>query len=596
MELNAEIIQEKKLVKINPETAKQFQIEELNLTVVRFGLAVAEARIVLSDNIDKNSIQISEDLLEKNKVPITNDYHIMIKSKEIIIGPFIGIYIVKDNRPVKWRYERLHSFVKDFSNVNGLICAFWDKDIDFDKMQINAYCYDHSNAVWSKQLVPFPTVIHRNGGISYSLRDKFRGIYGNNFFNYNEMNKWVEMTALSQKKDVRQYVPETKLCENEVTFRDFLNKFNDIYFKPIRGRQGRNIHRICKLKNGKYKLTINSRKSYKEKKLESIDHLVDLLNKEINSSTFILQQTIDLEVKNRVIDFRIRYEKTEKNDWELSIFAARVSGAGGVVSNRSAGGNVLTPEEAMKKYYDYSSRKIEDAKKRLIEAGEKLVRAINRSNVELGKCAVDLGLDIHGEVWHIESNVITPNDLTTWSFEKYEGMDRIGVLNTSYAKQLTGFNNIDEVISFGEKEVNTIYSKKDFNFNLRITGRLKATRFLEDIISFMKEHCVDIKKIEEKNTYILFKVKSKENNLVKTLNELRSIDQSNVIKAILFERAIKKRRRKSTKTAQKLIEENKQLSLELQRVKKEIDKIQKSTSWKLTKPLRMLGKIVKRSK
>src|SRR5690625_1092753 len=92
MELNDEIIQEKKLVKINPETTKQFQIEKLNLTVVRFSLSVVEARIVLSDNIDKNSIQISEDLLEKNKVPITNDYHIMIKSKEIIIGPFIGIY------------------------------------------------------------------------------------------------------------------------------------------------------------------------------------------------------------------------------------------------------------------------------------------------------------------------------------------------------------------------------------------------------------------------------------------------------------------------------------------------------------------------
>src|SRR5690625_6780659 len=101
MELNAEIIQEKKLVKINPETAKQFQIEELNLTVVRFGLAVAEARIVLSDNIDKNSIQISEDLLEKNKVPITNDYHIMIKRKELITVQLFELYIGKINRRLK---------------------------------------------------------------------------------------------------------------------------------------------------------------------------------------------------------------------------------------------------------------------------------------------------------------------------------------------------------------------------------------------------------------------------------------------------------------------------------------------------------------
>src|SRR5690625_6113239 len=64
-----------------------------------------------------------------------------------------------------------------------------------------------------------------------------------------------------------------------------------------------------------------SAKDHKEVIFNTIDDVIEKLENHINSTNYILQKTINISINQRVIDFRIRFEKNIENRWVLSLFA-----------------------------------------------------------------------------------------------------------------------------------------------------------------------------------------------------------------------------------------------------------------------------------
>jgi len=592
MHFKIELINQKNLLKINNISAERLGLNNLHVTVIRFGFSIAEVEIEASSDIEENTLFISENVINKVKVPRDNIYMLEVIDKEIVLGPYTGIYIGKGDYPKGWKYERLSSFVSNFQEVNGTLCAFTENNVDFNKMEVNGCYYDSYNKIWKRRVLPLPSAINRYGDIRRVFRDRIRGIYGDKYFNFNEMDKWTEMKALRTNELSKKYIPDTIISDNINTFKRFVENHEDVYFKPIRGRQGRNIHRIQKQTDDKYLLTITSINSFNEYRFENLEQLIMELRDKIISAKYILQQTINITIKGRVIDFRIRYEKDIKNNWVLSLFASRVSDPGGVVSNRSAGGTVITPDEALSKYYGYSDEETGNVKQKLIDAGFQIVKAVEESNVNYGKCAVDLGLDQNGQIWHIESNVIGPNDFTTLSFEGYKGLNRVSHLNVMYSKRLARFQNATHTVEFAQFANDKEHSKVIKNYILYLAGRFISKELKEQIFRTIEENNVKIKENEIKRTYVSVKLNISEIDLLTLIKKIRNIDDQNIIKTILYEESTVKKR-KVTRSDRSLLKDNKRLSKEVKLLNKEIKQLRTSTSWKLSKPIRLIGKLFK---
>ena len=534
MNFKVKVCSEKNTIKINKKSARILNVEKLHATVARYGFKVTDVKIKIDAKVERNVIYISDTIFKSLNLPKNNQYSVQVVDKEIVFGPFLGIYLGEGEKNYKWKYERLASFVSNFSEINGVVCAFTAKDINFSKMEINALYYDSFKNIWRQKVMPFPSVIHIYGGMKNSMKQLLRGIYGNNLFNYNEMDKWTEMTVLQSHSKTAKYIPSTVICKNAKVFKEFVLKHSDVYFKPIKGRQGKGIHRIKKLSNKEFLVIIQSAKNYEEITFNTIEDVIERLESHINSNNYILQKTINISINKRVIDFRIRFEKNIEDQWVLSLFAARVSDPGGVVSNRSAGGSVVSADEALRKYYNLSKKKAKKTKEKLINAGLEITKVVEENNVSYGKCAVDLGLDTDGKVWHIESNVKAPNDGTTMAFENYNGLDRACHLNMLYSKRLSGFKDVEnnfEVI-LADKEVIDGESKKDYN--LYITGRFKKEKFENIIINEIIKNDIEVIKKSTRNTFILIKTKVSEKQLLELVASIRKMDKNNLIKSVLY--------------------------------------------------------------
>jgi len=534
LNFKVKVCTEKHTIKLNQKSARILNVEKLHATVARFGFKVTEVKIKIDTEVAKNVIYISDNIFKNLNLPKNNQYLVHVVDKEVIFGPYLGIYLGEGEKNYKWKYERLASFVSDFSEINGAVCAFTAKDINFSKMQINAFYYDSFKNIWRQKVMPFPSVIHIYGGMKNSMKQLLRGIYGNNLFNYNEMDKWTEMTVLQSHSNTAKYIPNTVICENEKVFKKFVLKHNDVYFKPIKGRQGKGIHRIKKLSNKEFLVIIQSAKDHKEVIFNTIDDVIEKLENHINSTNYILQKTINISINQRVIDFRIRFEKNIENRWVLSLFAARISDPGGVVSNRSAGGSVVSADEALRKYYNFSKRKAEKIKLKLINAGLEITKVVEENNVNYGKCAVDLGLDTDGKVWHIESNVKAPNDGTTMAFEKYKGLDRVCHMNMLYSKRLSGFKNVKNNFELIRSEKEEIDDQNKKEYNLYITGRFKKEHFEDIVINEFIKNDIEIIKKSIRNTFILIKIKINEKQLLELVSDIRKLDKTNLMRTVLY--------------------------------------------------------------
>lgn len=584
MVFSVKLIEENELIVLSKEDAKELNLLNSKVTVARFGYKISDIHVKIDEDLPPNKVYLSKNVTKILNLPLSNTMLIKVENKEIVFGPYIGIYLGSGKLNIGWKYERLKSFVMQFNEeIHGAMIAFTEKDINYSNMTINAYCYNASDDLWRKEKVPFPTAIHRYGDMNKTVRKKLRAIYGNNLFNYDEMDKRDELSALLLNKDTAKYIPDTIFCENVDQFKEFVSKYDDVYFKPIKGRKGRGIHRIKKERN-QFTLILQYKKKFEEKNFNDLETLVEFLHDKIVSKEYLLQKTIQLTMDGRVIDFRIRFEKDINNKWKQSIFAARVSGLGGVVSNRSAGGEVITPFEALTKYYKFTPEEAEKHQSRLIEAGYLITQAVERAHLNYGKCAVDLGLEKDGTIYHIESNVKAPNDLTTRSFEKFDGLDRICTLNSMYSKRLAGFKDVHTKVLFENKH-GELYSEENLTYHVILGSSSRSDELLNDIKSIFSEHQLTLENEIKRNFHIEFEVFTNEINLVNVFKKVRKIDENGAIRTILY-RPLKRVRKRKSKVCE--------LERKIAQLENEIRKMETSTSWKVSKPIRLIGKMFKK--
>lgn len=211
-------------------------------------------------------------------------------------------------------------------------------------------------------------------------------------------NKWEKIKRLRGDSFLKDYVPETALCNKRTLF-SMLEKYDVVYVKPTRGTGGSGVIRV-----EKNSLVYSYHYKKKTRSFTTFNGFYKGLKKiakrsKKNNARFIAQKGIPLlKHEGLIFDLRVMVQHNQENDIEITGVLGRVAQPNSIVTNYHAGGKVFSLEQLLSPYMN--EIEIENYKKKLYDIGLKVGALYN----EVKAIGVDIGMDEDFHPWIIEIN------------------------------------------------------------------------------------------------------------------------------------------------------------------------------------------------
>lgn len=360
----------------------------------------------------RNILSISSALAEKLLVPSqAKSCHLFISGDTYIIGPLIGIFSSGFTpfplRPIGKRTEFFAKLLSLQDSLGVITYVFGEQQIDWDSGIISGYYFSENK--WKINQFPFPNVIYdrlpnRRSEKNPSYRKakkKLQRDYLIPWYNPGFFNKHEIFEYLKQNKDAKPYLPETEVFTSIDQLKAMLNRWKNIYLKPMNGSSGKGIYQFIQDKDQVYYCRFHDQKG---NHLLKVKNLHEFVSSRFSKRTFpqmLLQQGISLlRHDNRPLDFRVHTNKYLDGQWKVTAMAAKVAGKGSVTTHLKNGGEVksleeIFPEPALLETYQ---SKLEQAALTLSQAVDTQIDGI------VAEIGFDFGIDREGRVWFFEAN------------------------------------------------------------------------------------------------------------------------------------------------------------------------------------------------
>lgn len=580
---------EKDTVNINYKFAQKYDLFYVKQTLIKFGFKSVEININIARNLKNNEIEISDNILKSLKLPLFGRYHLKVKNNKLIIGPLIGILIGTKKDTLYRRRRILQPYVKYFNKINGIVVGFTLNDLNRKDMTVNGIAYNPVNKVWERLTLPYPSAVIRRGFINKRNRQYLFSLYGEKLYNYKGIDKWEMHQRLEQFEDINKHLPKTDLYRDLTNLQLFLRKHKNIYVKPIDGNQGYGIYNLVRKKNG---VIITTRKEGKNivRKVNNSNELEEFTSTYLNTKKYLMQETLDLSINNRVIDFRVGLDRDHKGVWRHNMFVTRVGGNESIVSNvASSGGYVDYPLKVLTNLYGLNQEKAKNIMSKLLKTAYNIANKLDLTGIKLGKIALDLCVDKHLNIYLIEVNNKAPNDTLMGPLGDKDRLFQIKLENIMYAKGLAGFKERND-------SVFEIY-KNDHDVTVpnKIYVRLSKNKINE-----IKQELLDYLQSKEESS---LSVNSNAFDL--TISNITTKEQMNKILSYIRGKVaglnhsilLEEQKDKDEKSHKKIISDLKKEITSLKEQNKELlrkeNYYKNSKSWRITAPLRALFKILK---
>lgn len=392
---------------------KKWNIKTNTVIHLKIGQKTREA-LIKSAEIPPTELQIPERFLMEFAMPTYSGKYLIkysSQSRTITVGPFIGLLtdlqIDEENEP---DFRSVHAFCEELhhgiSGRGGFFSVFSLQDLSNEFIK----GYYFKDGKWVLGELPIPSVIYnRIHSRKLEYQDLFLQFYEQvvsmdiPFFNHRFLSKWEVYSLLIKEEYMHPYIPKTKIFSKE-SLREFINKYDTVFVKPIHGSQGRNI---IKIKKEEDYFSIQSSvmpASDNSVKKDTIEAVLQHLKKILHNRIYIIQQGIPLaDYQSRPMDFRVLCHKNVQNLWEVTSLIARISGEKQFVSNIARGGEIMKPLSALSAFFnkENSLDVISLMKELSVEASSILS---SHSAGITGELGVDIGIDINGKLWLIEVN------------------------------------------------------------------------------------------------------------------------------------------------------------------------------------------------
>ncbi|MBS4222090.1 YheC/YheD family protein [Lederbergia citrea] len=385
---------------INQDTAVSLGIKNNQKIHLSYGKRKHQVLVIISKLTDQNTLQISEQVIQKLLIDSKVKYEVAFKNAELIIGPVIGLLLGRSEAKLTKNMDRFLIYTMIYEQINGVLFVFSEEEIDFLREQITGYVYDpHSANQWRKVELPFPGAIFRRVELSKKTLAGLINIMGRSFFNSYYFDKWQFWNLLSPYKELRDHLPETTNNVNIQQLDHFIGKYNGVYLKPKNGSRGYGIHYIEK-KDNQYVVI----KNYdNEVKYMSKDEMSKYISKH---KYYLLQQPIRLHTfEDRKVDYRVILQKSETGFWPCTGIIARFGKTNAISSNFKASGFAKEGADALKLQFGYDDLKAFQKYQEIIHVCKNIVAKLDQvgegAYADLG---IDIGIDQDEKIWVIEMN------------------------------------------------------------------------------------------------------------------------------------------------------------------------------------------------
>lgn len=279
---------------------------------------------------------------------------------------------------------------------------FTPKSVNFTKRTINGKVYEDGQ--WQEKIMPFPDVIYNAGSpeklaVSKSIIERLKKDIP--FTTHSIGNKWNVMKRLKEAKTFANYLIPTETVKNVDVFHLFINKFDQVVFKPIDGRKGKGIYFILKKENAYEVRKDRDLSSYTKTELDA------WLHEQLATGTFIMQPYIESKMKSgQVYDFRLHVQKNGEGKWVVTTIYPRVAPQGSIIPNINNGGftNYLDPflKQEFKEEAFNIRRMLEHFSLSLAQHLDDI--QMQQFGEVIDEIGIDVGLDEQQKIWIYEVN------------------------------------------------------------------------------------------------------------------------------------------------------------------------------------------------
>lgn len=407
---------------------------------VSFGCAKHYADLKIDDSVSEDSLVLSKKLLFELHLPEYPEYEIKANGNELVIGPYIGLLITKDDRNItSSTLNKMLVYVKRYSELHGAVIVFALDKIDAENLLIEGYCYNPKLNFFQKGVFPYPGAFYRKVGLSALWKNHFLSCMGDKFFNNHYFNKWEMYKWMSEEEDMSTDIPYTLPYSSESDVFDMLERFDEIYIKPVSGLGGRGI---AKISTDGDTLTVRHRENGQNRteSLEDRDRAKEYIHELFCDGRYLIQQGIKLIKYNEgVIDFRCIMQKDGQGQWKCSAIIGRCGEKNSIVSNISSGGRAFNAYYLIKKAAVFPETDTGEIVESIESFALKVCEKLDEYGFNFGTLGLDVGVDAELNLWLIEINNRDPDPTIALDVNDMELYYNLKTNPMFYVKYLAGF-------------------------------------------------------------------------------------------------------------------------------------------------------------
>ncbi|MFJ7728018.1 YheC/YheD family protein [Neobacillus sp. NPDC097160] len=288
------------------------------------------------------------------------------------------------------------------------VFRFMPSKIDPHTLQVKGKKFDSKAKGWLEMELPIPAIVYDRCFYGEDEHSKqclpivswLKNRKDITFLGYGLPNK-LELYNAVKNTELSSYLPSSQSISDPGTVLNYLTSMKKIILKPINGAQGYGIYYVKK--NDK---TIHV-KTEKQKKIISRifpneAKLVQWLQPLLKQRSYLLQPYLELSTnEQQPFDIRILLQKNEQGIWGERGRGIRIGSTGGILSNISAGGSVITFSEWLSSLPPAKGDYIRQEVDFILS---KLPAILEKEFLPLFEIGVDIGIAKNGSIWILDIN------------------------------------------------------------------------------------------------------------------------------------------------------------------------------------------------
>ncbi|WP_438447217.1 YheC/YheD family protein [Gorillibacterium sp. sgz5001074] len=216
-------------------------------------------------------------------------------------------------------------------------------------------------------------------------------------------DKWKRHLALVPNRSVARHIPPTRLLGRS-SLREYLNRYNVVFVKPVFGSFGNNILKVSK--QGQSVLIQRERRvrSYKT------EQVPEVVFRHAGRRPFLIQKGVRLaQIGGKPIDFRLLLLRPN-NEWLVMGIMGKIAESNRAVTNFNHGGKPVGYERAMQ-LAGFAPQDIRRIKSEMTRIGLSAARTFQRRYKHCRRMGIDFAVDRDGRLWILEVNTNPYYDL-----------------------------------------------------------------------------------------------------------------------------------------------------------------------------------------